>query len=390
MRTTLPFIPFLRANNDLDHLDEFYSDAPLCRVSLERDKWVAKIRDKHRIWIDLGFEGIGQAVVNPDYLTFINRNGDLSALRSADFIKSPKRATIEQQLNKFLDQAAAFQPYAISIPQFPHEDGTDNNKINKLLFSITQDWKATRQSSVRLVLPVLFSNQRQLNKKTDRNHKVTFIKSLTAKAPVDALWVTDYSLEDQAGTGNFDKERFPGIVELFKELRSACDVAIIIVGPFWGLGLLLWARGLASHFAIGLGSTYRYYLSGGMANTPKARIAIGCLRRWVSSGPELEDWLKECLRRLPSASPEHREFSELLKHAVALLSRDTAKRQVARVYRGWIDKIIAVPSPGRSVALFQDLSAAFVTGKSLPDLPDETGPARKPERVAEQLMLNCL
>ena len=36
------------------------------------------------------------------------------------------------------------------------------------------------------------------------------------------------------------------------------------------------------------------------------------------------------------------------------------------------------------MALFQDLSAAYALGKSLPDLPDE-GTARRPEAVAEPL-----
>jgi hypothetical protein len=197
-------------------------------------------------------------------------------------------------------------------------------------------------------------------------------------------------LEDQAGTGNFDKERFPGIIDFFKELKIASNPSMVIAGPFWGVGLVLWARGLVSHFAIGMGSTYRYYIAGGMANKPKARIAIGPLRRWACATPDLEVWLKRCLTILPIGTPEHREFSELTKHFSALLSGDTAKRQVARAYREWIDKISTIPAAGRSVALFQDLTAAFVTGKSLPDLPDETGPARRPERVAEQLMLNCL
>lgn len=390
MRTNQPFIPFLRANADLDHLDSFYSDAPLCRITLDRNKWVSKIRDRHRIWIDLAFDGIGQTQQSPDYIDYLKRHGDLSSLTDPVFLKSPKRVSVEKQVLGYLDEANALAPFAITIPQLPQEDGTETNKINKLLYAITVDWRNSKAGALKLVLPVIFTNQRQLNKKTDRNPKVAFIKSLLASPGADAIWVTDYSLEDQAGTGNFDKERFPGVIDFFKELKSVCNLATVIAGPFWGLGIVLWARGLCTHFGIGLGSTYRYYLAGGMANKPKSRVAIGALRRWVCATPELEQWLKESLKIVPAGSPEARELQELLKHLSALLSSETAKRQVARVYREWIDKISGIPTAGRGVALFQDLTAAFVTGKSLPDLPDESGPARRPERVAEQLMLNCL
>lgn len=390
MRTNQPFIPFLRANADLDHLDSFYSDAPLCRITLDRDKWVAKIRDRHRIWIDLAFDGIRQSQQSPDYVEYLKKHGDLSPLTDAAFAKSPKRASIENQIVGFLDEAHALSPFALSIPQLPQEDGTETNKINKLLYAITLDWRNSKAGSVKLVLPVIFTNQRQLNKKTDRNPKIAFIKSLLASPGADAIWITDHTLEDQAGTGNFDKERFPGVIDFFKEFKAVCNLTTVVAGPFWGLGIVLWARGLCTHFGIGLGSTYRYYLAGGMANKPKARVAIGALRRWVCATPELEQWLKESLKILPVGSPEARDLQELLKHLSALLSSETAKRQVARVYREWIDKISGIPPAGRGVALFQDLTAAFVTGKSLPDLPDESGPARRPERVAEQLMLNCL
>lgn len=390
MKIQQPFIPFLRANNDFDHLDSFYSDAPMCRLTLDRNKWISRIKDKHRIWIDLAFEGITQSMQNQEYCEYINRHGDLSLLSDEKFSKAPKRSNIEGPVIAFLDEAIALAPHAISIPQLAQGDGTATNKINKLLHAIALDWRKEHAAAVRFVLPVIFTNQRQLNKKTDRNQKISFIKSLLKSPGIDAIWATDSSLEDQAGTGNFDKERFPGIIDFFKELKAVSELSVVISGPFWGLGIVLWARGLCTHFGIGLGSTYRYYLSGGMANKPKARVSINALRRWVCATPELEQWLKDSLDILPQKSPEASELQELLKHLSALLSSDTAKRQVARSYREWIDKIVGIPPAGRSVALFQDLTAAFVTGRSLPDLPDEKGPARRPERVAEQLMINCL
>ena len=390
MKNNQPFIPFLRAGADFDHLNSFYSDAPLCRLTLDRNQLITKVKHKHRIWIDLSLDGIGLSPQTPDYVKYLEKYGDLSPLNDRDYAKSPKRAVIEKQIHGYLSEAKTYSPFAIGIPQLPQGDGTDSNRINKLLYLITVDWRNKNANAVKLVLPVIFTNQRQLNKKTERNPKVSFIKSLLSSPGADAIWITDHTLEDQAGTGNFDKERFPGIIEFFRELKTVCDLTTVIAGPFWGLGIVLWARGLCTHFGIGLGSTYRYYLPGGILHPAKSRVAIGALRRWVCATPDLEQWLKESLRVLPAGSPEAKELQEILKNHSAYLSSETAKRQVARVHRAWIDKIYDVPSSGRAVALFQDLTAAFVIGKSLPDLPDEKGLARRPERVAEQLMLNCL
>jgi hypothetical protein len=41
------------------------------------------------------------------------------------------------------------------------------------------------------------------------------------------------------------------------------------------------------------------------------------------------------------------------------------------------------------MALFQNLSAAYAAGKSLPDMVDEDT-ARNPEAVVEPLMFSCL
>jgi hypothetical protein len=66
------------------------------------------------------------------------------------------------------------------------------------------------------------------------------------------------------------------------------------------------------------------------------------------------------------------------------------KKQIASFYKSWIARIESIPNDGRALVLFQELSTAYVLGKNLPDIPSETGRARKPWVVAQQLMLNCL
>ena len=87
--------------------------------------------------------------------------------------------------------------------------------------------------------------------------------------------------------------------------------------------------------------------------------------------------------KMGSAEPRPRWFG----------AEDQARAQVAEFYKRWLGSLESVSPSGRSFALYQDLSNAYVLGRrfpGLPDLPDDEKTARRPERVAEQLMLQCL
>lgn len=390
---TPKFIPFLRANADEANFRSFYADAPFVRVCLDRKTLLGKVPPKQKLWIDIGLDGIANACPfdeESDWSTYLHRHGDLSCLVDPEFLARPERAKIEGPVTAFLQDAAKYSPAYLSVPQLPQEDGVKHNKINKLLAEIAADWRK-KQTSTQLILPVIFTNQAQLNTKSPRTKTIKFVHTLMVKHGIDAVWSVDSTLEDQLGTQNFERTRFTGIIDFWEELQALASPELSICGPYWGLGLVLWARGLVTHFGIGLGSTYRYYSpGGGVINKAKARIGVESLRRWVSATPGLAAWLKSEQAKLLPGGPEQAEFLVLAKNADSYLDAEVAKRQVAQVYRKWVDKIMASPPNGRSVALYQDLSAAFVTGKMLSDLPDEVGYARRPERIAEQLMLNCL
>jgi hypothetical protein len=389
---TPSFIPFLRGNNDEPNLKSFYADAPFARVCLEKKTLLGKLPAKQKLWIDVGIDGIANAYPHDPksyWSVYLHQHGDLSCLVDPGFLARPIRSAIEGPITGFFQDAAKHNPAYLSVPQLPHEDGVKHNKVNKLLAEITADWRK-KQSSTRLILPVIFTNQNQLNAKSPRTKTIKFVHSLMTKYGIDAVWSVDSTLEDQLGTQNFERVRFTGIVDFWDELQTLASPELSICGPYWGLGLVLWARGLVTHFGIGLGSTYRYYPPGGIPNQAKARIGVESLRRWISATPGLSAWLQSAQQKLPPGGPEQIEFLTLAKNAGSYLDATVAKRQVAQTYRKWIDKIMASPPTGRGVALYQDLSAAFVTGKMLPDLPDEVGHARRPERIAEQLMLNCL
>jgi len=62
-------------------------------------------------------------------------------------------------------------PNWISVPQLPMLDDSSRNKINRALAKSTRVWKEARSESAELIVPVLFTNQKQILKKTERNKK---------------------------------------------------------------------------------------------------------------------------------------------------------------------------------------------------------------------------
>ena len=390
--TSPDYIPFLNSKGDCEMFKKHFANAKLCRITLDRIEFIQTPTSMDQCWVDVGFDGFTQppAGRGDKWVDFVKQFGDTDFLRDTAFLQKPSEAKLRPLVTKMLDMASAKKPGFLSVPQFPHIDGPTNNKINRLLADIAADWRTKSGSKAKFILPLIFTNQNQLVGKTERAPKVRLAATLIARAGAEGYWSVDCSLDDQKGIGNYDKERFPSIVNFFTELNELKLCALRVAGPYWGLNLVLWARGLATHFAIGLGSTYNHHISGGFARKTKVRIAIASLRRWVIANNELEVWLGHAAAKLSPGSPERQELDGLKLALGKLQQGDAGKRQIAEVYRNWISKIEAISPSGRALALYQDLSTAFVTGRNLPDLPSDEGTARRPERVAQQLMLNCL
>ena len=121
---------------------------------------------------------------------------------------------------------------------------------------------------------------------------------------------------------------------------------------------------------------------------PSVKVAIPSLRRRVGIG-QLRRWLDAVVPGLRSSHPMHAELSQIRGSLTLLSALESARRQVAAFYKSWYDAIAVAPPAERSITLFKDLSSAYALGKSLPIFPDE-GTARRPESVAEPLMLSCL
>lgn len=167
---------------------------------------------------------------------------------------------------------------------------------------------------------------------------------------------------------------------------------VIIAGPYWALNILLWARGLVTHAAVGTGRAYQYFLPGGPLFSGKIRIALSPLRRIVVAGPKLDEWLKYATQIKTLSVGVRDEFTELHSRLSSLMRDPSeARQQIAEFYGKWCSQFESLPAEGRPLALYQDFSQAYVIGKTIAKLlPDTEKPATKPGQVAEQLMLNCL
>ena len=99
--------------------------------------------------------------------------------------------------------------------------------------------------------------------------------------------------------------------------------------------------------------------------------------------------------RMDTGEIAYKELHKLRQDFRKLNSRGPAVDQIARFYARWLQGIQDVPPEGRALALYQDLSSAFILGRQLGPLPKTSlpqAPARVREagKVAEQLMLHCL
>jgi hypothetical protein len=366
------------------------------RVPLEPFNKLAPKLQGRAIWIDAGLDALErldskkpQPQSFNDYLIYLNGFKSFSAVTGQLFTKSPDKKKIQDFIFEVLDRCIEKTPKWISVPQLPHDLGTGRNKINRLFAEAAGKWKIDRKFAGILIVPLIITHQQQIKLKGERDKRRTALIQAVSSSGADAYWAVESSLSDQDGSGTFETSRFPSLIDLHQELcGSLPNLSISVAGPYWGMNLVLWAKGLVTHFGTGLGNSYQYHVPGGHIAPGKVRIAIPPLRRWAISDPELEPWLAQSLEKLDASDPAHAQFSALLKDFTKI--RNDNRAQTAKFYREWMDKLALASPQGRSLALFQDVSTAYVTGKGLPDLPSAEGTARRPERIAKQLMMVSL
>lgn len=389
-------IPFVYTATDCQMVKRFYPDSAILRLSLDS---LSKTRDAlptgAGVWLDPAIDGLDDlSKTAPGWKSFVKGFAEWGAIGDPEFQKTPKKDKVERFVAAVLDACLRNFSTAqwLSVPQLPMVVGASRNKINRQLAQATRKWRQESKFRGKMILPVIFTNQAQVNLKTRRTPHLALASSCYKDSDADGVWIVESSLSDQDGSGTFEQKRFPGLLSFHDELAELLPKdTITIAGPYWGMNLVLWARGSVRYPAIGLGSAYQYRLSGGIFRPGKTRVAVPPLRRLAVASPQFETWLKRVVEQKPREGNAYREMVTLFRDYKRLsASQDLARAQIAGFYKGWFDKIGALPQAGRALALYQDLSSAYVFGKTLPDLPRDEGTARKPERVAKQYMLSCL
>lgn len=387
------YIPFVNTLSDCLRL-KLYPDATKLRVSLETINTLGEeLPKKLPLWIDPAIDGYHYLLISKDrsenWKQYIKQFKNSQILSNSSFLKKPETEKLKQFVTSILDKCSKFKSDWITVPQLPIIDGTSRNKINRALAAATSEWKLNSGFNGKFILPIIFTHQEQLKGKTEWRKKLTVAKTCYRDSGALGIWAVDSSLSDQKGSGKYDK-RFQSLIEFHKDLQQDFPDGMIIAGPYWGMNLILWARGLCDYPAISLGTAYQYYISGGFPRPPKTRLAIPPLRRWAVAERPLKTWLDDVLEQIDPSDTEYKHFLYLRDNFSILSIQETARDQVAKFYRKWIDKLEDTPAPGRALALYQDLSSAYILGKQLKELPRKEAPGRAPEKVAQQFMLNCL
>lgn len=394
-------VSFVFNENDARIYEELKLDSLLVRVPLRNTSSIKNaLPNDTRFWIDPevdGFHRPFEKVLDKGWIRFIKNYPNHDDFGDVVFVKIAEKKLIERFVFGILDDCMKFKPNAISVPQLPIVGDVSRNKINREFAKATSLWKAKTKYKGELILPVILTDQKHINTKIARNKKIDAVIKSYQYSGSSGIWVVDSSLTDQKGSETFRNKRFPGLINFHIEINKklgGCNLKI--AGPYWGMNLVLWSRMLINAPAIGLGNRFQYHISGGRGSSPKTRIALPPLRRWAVHSPDLKKWIKKSLDSIPPESSSYIELDSILRDYELLRSNDAARRQIAIFYKDWLIKIQATEEKGRALMLYQDLSSAYVLGKTLADkdnagnLPETESPARAPGRVAEYFMMHCL
>ena len=389
--TVADYIPFANTNRDCQILDKHFPNAEVIRTSGEALNKVSKHLATRKIWADAGVDGLEQwPKMSDNFKAYISFWSDPERIVDTDFQKKPDRTKVSEFALSVLDHlCTAGDPEWVSVPQMPCVLGSGRNKLNRQLADAASTWQQRHRFKGRLVLPFIVTHVSQIKLKQERNKKVDLLCDCLKESGANALWVVDRSLNDQDGASSVKDFRLKAVIELHEQIRERIPESLaVIAGPYWGLNLILWSKGIVQHPAIGLGNAFQYHLPGGHLQTPKSRIAISPLKRLAVASVSLKGWLEDTLNTISRSDTAFAEIASLLK-AFPHLQVD-GRNQVAATYAQWLTRLQHLPPSGRALALYQDFSSAYVFGRALKPMPQEEGSARRPERIAEQLMLYCL
>lgn len=385
------YILFINSGSDRDVALKVYKVIPKVKIRVNDASKLHKSfkETETKVWIDPSFDGYGgKPVDDSSWSDFMSKFSEHEKFFDPAFINKPLKKDLEKHVEEVMDACMLYKPDILSVPQLPYVVGTANNSVNKALCIAFLKWKTKNGFKGDVILPVILTHKDAVTNGSERTKKIDYISKNYSLSGANGVWVVDSSLQDQAGTGNFEKERFPSLIDLHARLNESFKPQIHIAGPYWGLNILLWAKNIITNPAFSLGAGFQHYLPGGRINQPSPRVAIPPLKRWAKVNKDFKDWLSDSITKL-AGQKDGLEFEKLLKEVNKLEISTRYKYQISEFYLAWYETYASLPASGRSLALYQDLSQAFVLGKSLENIGSELGTARRPEVIAKQLMLNC-
>lgn len=397
-----PYIPNVTTKLALNLTSSHFDDAGLARVSLTDSVIASKILDSDiKLWVDTGVDGYfdlkaRQPSVGSDapWYRFHSNFPHFTEFEKPEFIKKPDQRRVDEFVAALLDECCRRSPTWITIPQLPFRSGTIENKINKALALATGKWKSGSGFRGELILPLVFNDRNSILNGTQRKNKVTEASKNFEIACAGGYWVVDANFDSESTSSETRGTRISKLVSLHQDINERIQSHVRIAGPYWGLDILLWARGLVDYALIGL-SSYQHYISGlpprvFASATPASKFALKCLFRRVRYNKGLESWIKDVLTRTSVGTAQHLELSGVLANFSLFSDVKRSARRNAEIYRDWFNELDSIEPAGRSLVLFQKLAVAFSFGKGLRKLDDSEKAAKEPASIAEPLMLNCL
>jgi len=384
---SLDCVPFLSSKRDSELLKNRFRGATCVRVRLN-DLESGYPVPKRPLWIDTALDGYPDFFSKSDWAEWA-----ASLPGHESLVEGRLTASVADELVEAVcGSAAEYDPKWLTIPQLPQSSDKSNLAINRVLAKAYGKWLRKSGFAGVSVLPIVFTHASQTTKKGSWGPRMKAALTRYRAAGASGVWIVDATMDDQAGTKSFETQRFPALIDIHEyAAQSFPGLAAHVAGPYWGLNLVLWARGIISHPAVSLSGVPQYRRPGAHLRPSSTRIALPPLRKLVVlDQKKLGAWLRRAIKTLGPDHPGSVAFTDILDAIRDGTLIATAPSRVADFYESWIRLIRSRAPEARSVALYQDLSEAFVTGKFLDDIPGQTGRSRIAFLPAQQLMLHCM
>src|SRR5271154_6585587 len=130
------YIPFLNSADDWRIARELYPDSPVYRVAMkarEEIGWTSS--SQTGLWIDSEVDALHNwpKYDNMEFNKYFSKFSDARRISQSEFLLKPDKAIVSSFVSAILDDVLRYVPGVgwLSVPQLPHRDGTECNKINR-------------------------------------------------------------------------------------------------------------------------------------------------------------------------------------------------------------------------------------------------------------------